>query len=196
MLRSVHAAYFVSYIVSLKIFRRPRPANIFLENCIFSSPNLNHSYRRKSLGYLSRYSEYSQKLRKRASILERGKRFFPSVQSTDRFWAPCGRLSSRVSLTNFLRRTAGGTWIGLPPLFSAKLTSARLCGLAVLLFFTALCSVKCREGCTWHRTVWCNLIHKLTIYRLTCWYNWRTLLNNQLFLLSISLDAGPKGRAV
>jgi len=103
----VHAVHYVCYIASLKIFRRPRAANIFLEGQILSSRNLNHSYRRRSLGYLSRYSEYSQKSRKRDLILERGKRFVPSVQSTDRSWARCGRLSNRMSLTYFLASRLG-----------------------------------------------------------------------------------------
>jgi hypothetical protein len=131
-----------------------------------------------SLGNPSQYSEYSQKSRKRDSILRRGKRFFFSVKSTDRSWSRCDPLSSRVSITNFLTRTAGGMWIGPPPLFSAQLKSAKRCGSALLRFFTALCLVKCSESCTLHRTIWCNLIHTLMIYRLTCWHYWLTLLNN------------------
>ena len=104
---SVHPAYYVCYIVSLKIFRRTRATNIFLEGRILSSPNLTHSYRRRSLGYLSRYSEYSQKSRKRDSILERGKRFIRSVKSTDRSWARCGLLSSRAHTQR--RTTVGRT---------------------------------------------------------------------------------------
>ena len=115
--------------------------------------------------------------------------FFPSVKSTDRSWARWVRLSSRVSLTSFLKRIAGGTWIGPPPLFSAKLTSARRCGSAVLLFFTALCLVKYNEGSSLHHTVWCNLVHTLTIYRLTCWYNWLTLLNDGFGGLVVSMLA-------
>ena len=126
-----------------------------------------------------------------------GKRFFRSVKITDRSRVRYGPLSNRVSLTNFLKRTAGGTWIGLPPLCSAKLTSAGRSGSAVLLFFTALCLVKCSEGCNLYHTVWCNLIHTLTINRLSCRYNWLALLlNNQLYVLSIFLGASPIGPAV